>query len=54
MNNSTAASQGIKMLLEKCRNQFRRPENLEYYERDNYKEAEKKYVKFCLHGNVDH
>lgn len=39
---------GLKRLVEKCRNEFRRPENTEYYSKEDYREAEKKYVRFCL------
>lgn len=54
MDNSTNASNGIELLVEKCRNEFRRPENKNYYEQDDYKEAERKFVKFCLYGNLDY
>jgi len=54
MNNGNGTTQGIELLLEKCRNEFRRPENTDYYAEDDYKEAERKFVKFCLHGNPEH
>ncbi|MGD9368578.1 MAG: hypothetical protein PVH87_22955 [Desulfobacteraceae bacterium] len=54
MNNTTSATHGIELLVEKCRNEFRRPENTDYYTEDDYKEAERKFVKFCLNGNSDH
>ena len=41
---------GLKRLVEKCRNEFRRAENTEYYSEEDYREAEKKYVRFCLTG----
>ena len=52
--NNTSATHGIELLVEKCRNEFRCPENTNYYEQDDYKEAERKFVKFCLSGNSDH
>ncbi|MGD9364691.1 MAG: hypothetical protein PVH87_03275 [Desulfobacteraceae bacterium] len=52
MNNSKSAPQGIELLVEKCRHEFRRPENTDYYTEDDYKEAERKFVKFCLDGNA--
>lgn len=39
---------GIKRLINECRKQFRIPENLNHYSEDDYREAEKRYVKFCL------
>lgn len=54
MNNAIRATHGIELLVEKCRNDFRRPENTDYYTKDDYKAAERKFVKFCLNGNSDH
>jgi hypothetical protein len=54
MNNSTSATSGIELLVEKCRNEFRRPENTDYYAQEDYKEAERKFVKFCLNGNFEY
>ncbi len=53
MNNSTSATQGIELIVEKCREEFRRPENTNYYSQDDYKEAERKFVKLCLRGTSD-
>ncbi|MGD9365933.1 MAG: hypothetical protein PVH87_09570 [Desulfobacteraceae bacterium] len=53
MHNITRATHGIELLVEKCRNEFRRTENTDYYTEDDYKEAERKFVKFCLNGNSD-
>lgn len=52
MSNDQGTNQGIQLLLEKCRNEFRRPENTDYYAVDDYKEAERKFIKFCLSGNL--
>jgi hypothetical protein len=54
MNNSTSVTNGIELLVEKCRNEFRRPENTDYYAQEDYKEAERKFVKFCLNGNYEY
>jgi hypothetical protein len=54
MSNGDRATQGIELLLEKCRNEFRRPENTDHYTADDYKEAERKFVKLCLFGNPEH
>ncbi len=48
MDNTTSRSQGIELLVKKCRNEFRRPENTDYYPENDYKEAERKFVKFRL------
>ncbi|MCF8052065.1 MAG: hypothetical protein K9L59_12560 [Desulfobacterales bacterium] len=42
---------GLKRLVEKCRNEFRRAENTDYYSKEDFREAEKKYVRFCLTGD---
>ena len=54
MANSSNTDQGIRLLIQKCRNEFRRPENIDYYTENDFKEAEKKYVKFCLTGNPNY
>lgn len=51
MANSSNTDQGIRLLVQKCRNEFRRPENIDYYAENDFKEAEKRFVKFCLTGN---
>jgi hypothetical protein len=51
MANLPGANQGIRLLIKKFRTEFRRPENIDYYTENDFKEAEKKYVKFCLTGN---
>jgi hypothetical protein len=43
---------GIELLVEKCREKFRCPENTDFYDEDDYKEAERKYIKFCLNGRL--
>ena len=52
MANSSNTNQGIRLLIQKYRNEFRRPENIDYYTEDDFKEAEKKFVKFCLTDNL--
>ena len=41
---------GLKRLIEKRRAEFRQPENINHYSEDDYKIAERKYVKFRLNG----
>lgn len=50
MSNGSGRTKGIELLLEKCRNEFRRAENTNYYATDDYKEAERKFVKLCMLG----
>ncbi len=50
----STTTKGIELFLAKCRNEFRRPENTDYYAEHDYKEAERKFVKFCLFGNPEH
>ena len=45
-------SRGIELLVKKCREEFRRSENTDYYTERDYIEAERKYVKCCLYGNT--
>jgi hypothetical protein len=51
MSNNPKKDKGIRLLIQKCRNEFRRPENINFYSENDLKEAEKKFVKFCLTGN---
>ena len=39
---------GIKLLVEKYRKEFRVAENLNHYSKENYKIAERKFLKFAL------
>ena len=39
---------GIKLLMEKYRKKFRVAENLNHYSEENYKVAERKFLKFAL------
>ena len=52
MANSSNTNQGIRLLVQKCREQFRISENLDHYLEREYREAERKYVKLCLHGKT--
>ena len=51
MANNPKKDKGIRLLIQKCRNEFRQPENINFYAENDLKEAEKKFVKFCLTGN---
>jgi hypothetical protein len=51
MANSSHTDRGIELLIKKYRNKFRCPENIDYYTENDFKKAEKKFIKFCLTGN---
>jgi hypothetical protein len=51
MADNSNANEGIRLLIRKCRNKFRRSENIDFYSENDFAEAEKKFVKFCLTGN---
>ncbi len=44
----TAADKGIDRIVEKYRQKFRIPENLDHYAEDDLHEAERQYLRFCL------
>jgi len=48
MEDNRYRGEGLKLVIKKCRNEFRRAENLEFYDDGDYKAAERKFVKFCL------
>ena len=50
MNDSGCRLSGLEQLVEKCRAEFRCPENTDHYTHADYKDAERKYIKFCLNG----
>ena len=53
MGTTLNSAMGIELLVEKCREKFRCPENTNFYDEDDFKEAERKYIKFCLNGHID-
>jgi len=48
VNRGVNTAEGIARLMEKFKEEFRRPENLRYYTRDDYNDAEKRYVAYRL------
>ncbi len=44
---------GIKLLVNECRKQFRIPENENYYSEEDYMSAEKQFVKLCLREGIN-
>jgi len=43
---------GIQLLLKKYRKIFRIPENIDFYSEEDYKLAEKKFLKYALLGKI--
>ncbi len=48
MNLQDRNLQGIEQLVQKYKQEFRIPENLNYYAVEDYRTAEKQYVRFYL------
>jgi len=48
MKKECSKNSGLKMLLKKYKKIFRIPENLNYYSKEDYQIAEKKFVKYAL------
>ena len=39
---------GLRRMIRKGRQRFQIPENTNHYSPENYKQAEKKYIKWCV------
>ena len=39
---------GLELLIRECRKRFRIPENINHYSAEDFREAEKKFLKLCL------
>ncbi len=48
MNGNLSSKTGIELLLKKCREKFRIPENLNHYSAEDYRIAERKFIKYSL------
>ncbi|MGA9535781.1 MAG: hypothetical protein WBR24_07715 [Desulfobacterales bacterium] len=48
MDSDGRAEEGIKQLVQKYKREFRIPENLNHYAVEDYRAAEKQFVRFCL------
>jgi hypothetical protein len=53
MQDATQPVSGIELLVEQCRTAFRSPENTQFYSRNDFKRAERKFIKLCLNGEFD-
>jgi hypothetical protein len=47
-DDSADQPRGIDLLVEKYRQRFRVPENLDHYSETDFHEAERQYLRFCL------
>jgi hypothetical protein len=50
MDTGMNENEGLQGLIRKFRSEFRRHENTHFYSDEDYKEAERKFVKFRLTG----
>jgi hypothetical protein len=50
MDNALNTNEGIRLLVQRCREEFRLPENADYYSENDCNKAERKFVKLCLRG----
>ncbi|MDX9787835.1 MAG: hypothetical protein RBT11_13710 [Desulfobacterales bacterium] len=51
MEKFAPCEQGIKALMLHYRKSFRIPENINHYSEEDYRDAERKYIKLCMtHG----
>jgi len=48
MDKKSRYKSGIQLLLEKYRKLFRTPENLDHYSEKDYRNAERKFLKYSL------
>jgi hypothetical protein len=48
MGKEITGNKGIKLLVKKYREKFRTSENLNYYSKEDYKTAERKFLKSVL------
>jgi hypothetical protein len=48
MDGKSKQNSGMQLLIEKYRRKFQIPENLNHYSSENYKLAERKYLKHVL------
>lgn len=50
---NTRDPKGLQALIRKYQSYFRRPENINFYSEEDYRQAERKFVKFCLMGKLE-
>ena len=48
MDNEAKSDKGIRRVVRRCRSMFQRDENTNHYRPEDFRSAERKFVKFCL------
>ena len=48
MDSCSESRSGLKVMVEKYKNMFRIPENVNYYTEEDYRLAERKFLKYLL------
>ncbi len=48
MERKLSKNTGIELLLKRCKDKFRIPENLNYYTQEDYRTAERKFIKHSI------
>lgn len=48
MKRHTRDKSGIRLLVNRYREQFRIPENMNHYSETDYRKAERRYIKYAL------
>jgi len=48
----TAKNIGMTLLISRYKKEFETPENINYYSYKDFKQAERKYLKFLLEGSI--
>ncbi len=49
MRNESNKNVGIELLVKRCKEKFRIPENLNYYSQEDYRMAERRFIKHTLY-----
>ncbi len=52
MKSDSRNAMGIQLIINKYRKIFRTPENLDYYTKEDFKTAERKFLKWVLAGGA--
>ena len=52
MNVKPTTNKGLERLVDHCRQEFQRKENLDFYEEEALQAARHKFIKFCLLNEI--
>ena len=53
MQTKVNANNGLKRLVRRCRAEFQRSENTDFYAEEDFQAAQHKFIKFCLLNEID-